>query len=246
MRYDDLPEYYLPYFDNFTGPGWSDGKWQSSTSRATKKALTKLDTHSKRHDSDYALCDSLSCLDDADELYSRSTSKMSFVPRTIGKMPLYGNAPVRYIYKALGLSYRGADAGVKMGQSESVYIDAHGNQYVGRAADLAREQRQQAPGSGFSDAFDAAGRAMKGDPSLRGVDVEPQMMATTNGNNELVCHAPEMEYTAEGKFVPARGAPSEALEQGRYQFRVPSMFGRRRKKRRSRVQRYGWLGSKNG
>lgn len=114
MTYDELPEYYMPYFDNFTGPGWSDGKWQSSTSRAKKKALTKLDTHSKRHDSDYALCDSLSCLDRADEMYSRGTSQLSFVPRFIGKLPKYGNAPLRSVYKALGIEYTGTEVGEKM------------------------------------------------------------------------------------------------------------------------------------
>jgi hypothetical protein len=110
MNYDDLPEWYLPYFDNFTGPYWSDGKLQGSTSRPKKKPLTKLDWHSRDHDSEYALCDSLSCLDDADWDYYRRTRNMSLGPKIIGTMPLVGNAPLRMVYKLMGKNYRGAES----------------------------------------------------------------------------------------------------------------------------------------
>lgn len=120
MNYNDLPEWYLPYFDNFTGPFWSDGKFQGSTSRSKKKPLTKLDWHSRDHDSEYALCDSLSCLDDADLDYFERTRNMSLGPQIIGTMPLIGNKPLREIYKLLGWGYRGSEAHLaKMGAKQS-------------------------------------------------------------------------------------------------------------------------------
>lgn len=125
MNYDDLPEWYLPYFDHFTGPNWSDGKFQSSTSRSKKRPLTKLDWHSRDHDSEYALCDSLSCLDDADKNYYERTRNMSLGPKIIGAMPLIGNAPLRMVYRLIGAGYRGSEHKLrkKMGSSESKQTD---------------------------------------------------------------------------------------------------------------------------
>jgi hypothetical protein len=115
---NELPEYYLPYFDNYTGPSWSDGKFQGSTAKGRNPALTRLDVHSKKHDERYATCDSLECLDAADDAYYESTRGMSFVPRVIGLMPKYGNRPLRIVYKALGLGYKGSEVGEMKDQNQ--------------------------------------------------------------------------------------------------------------------------------
>lgn len=93
---DELPEWTWPYFDNYTGPYWSDGRFQSSVKRGKAKPMTKLDVLSKKHDERYA-----NNIGDNDELfladleYYKASRDMSFVPRVIGAMPLYGN----YIFR---------------------------------------------------------------------------------------------------------------------------------------------------
>lgn len=131
MNYNDLPEWYLPYFDNFTGPYWSDGRLQGSTSKARKKPITKLDWHSRDHDREYALCDSLECLDDADLDYYKRTRDMSLGPKVVGSLPLIGNAPLRKIYKLLGFGYKGSEVQnrKKMGAKQSVSDDTWKNEH---------------------------------------------------------------------------------------------------------------------
>jgi hypothetical protein len=89
---EELPEWLWPYTDNFTGPYWSDGKFQSSVKKGKLKPKSKLDVLSKKHDERYA-----NNVGDNDELfladleYYERSRQMSFVPRFIGAIPLYGN-----------------------------------------------------------------------------------------------------------------------------------------------------------
>lgn len=93
---DELPEWNWPFVDHYTGPYWSDGKFQTSVEKGERRPSSKLDRLSKRHDNQYYSCGSnLDCLDDADELYYQASRGMSIVPRVVGLMPKYGNQPGR-------------------------------------------------------------------------------------------------------------------------------------------------------
>jgi hypothetical protein len=105
MTDDDLPEWGFPYLDEkYTGAYWSDGKWQSSVPDGKTKPNSRLDKQSRIHDTSYYYCaGDLDCNDMADREYRKRTSRMSFVPRTIGQLPQYfhkpklrGNARIAY------------------------------------------------------------------------------------------------------------------------------------------------------
>jgi len=88
---DDVPEWMWPYTDNYTGPYWSDGKFQTSVADGKTKPKSKLDRISQRHDMAYAKSRGRSDLDRADLAYYEDTRHMSIVPRSIGSIVLYGN-----------------------------------------------------------------------------------------------------------------------------------------------------------
>lgn len=79
-----------PYTDGYTGPYYSDGKFQSSVPNGRTKPKNKLAAFSRDHDTDYYYCNGVkSCTDAADVRYYDRTRQMGFVPRTIGAMPLW-------------------------------------------------------------------------------------------------------------------------------------------------------------
>jgi len=129
---DDLPEYTAPILTGswnpleavamgeYTGANWSDGKRQGSVAKGKLAPTSQLDILSQSHDSSYATCDSLDCLTTADEVYMYSSRDMSFIPRTIGKLPYYGNMVGRAIAKFNGGTYHGSESlGGKMNENAS-------------------------------------------------------------------------------------------------------------------------------
>lgn len=79
-----------PYTDGYTGPYYSDGKFQSSVPNGRTKPKNKLAAFSRDHDTDYYYCNGVkSCTDAADVRYYDRTRQMGFIPRTIGAMPLW-------------------------------------------------------------------------------------------------------------------------------------------------------------
>ncbi len=90
--HDEMPDWDWPFLkDCYTGPWWSDCKFQSSVADGKRKPRSKLEALSKRHDEQYKLCSDDDCLFDADIEYYQSSRGLSFVPRTIGTMPLRFN-----------------------------------------------------------------------------------------------------------------------------------------------------------
>lgn len=139
---DELPEWTVPFTDCYTGPNWSDGKWQGSTARGTCKPKSRLDELSRVHDASFALCTDLDCLDRADELYYQNSRDMSLVPRAIGAMPLYGNAIGRKVARFMGYGYTGAEA--IGGVNEMKYMAAYpspGADKIAEAKRLAEESK---------------------------------------------------------------------------------------------------------
>lgn len=121
MNNDELPEYTAPFLTGswnpleavamgeFTGPNWSDGKRQGSTSKGERQATSQLDVLSKAHDSAYAVSGDLDSLTEADLAYWRDSRRMSFVPRVVGMLPYYGNMVGRSVAKTLGMEYIGSE-----------------------------------------------------------------------------------------------------------------------------------------
>lgn len=90
--HDEMPDWDWPFLkDCYTGPWWSDCKFQSSVADGKRKPRSKLEALSKRHDEQYKLCSDDDCLFDADVEYYQGSRNLSFVPRTIGTMPLRFN-----------------------------------------------------------------------------------------------------------------------------------------------------------
>jgi hypothetical protein len=95
---DELPEWSLPYTDNYTGPLWSDGRFQASVAQGKSQPKTKLDKLSKAHDRSYALSGGYMDRLRADLVYYRDSRGMSLAPSLIGAMPLVGNQ-VNLVYQ---------------------------------------------------------------------------------------------------------------------------------------------------
>jgi hypothetical protein len=132
MSNEELPEWLLPYTDNYTGPFWSDGKFQASVANGKTKPKSKLDKFSKKHDASYFNAHGdAGKLNQADREYYDNTRSMSFWPSFIGSLPLY-NIHVRELENFLS----GRKGGVKMSKytnrdplqpGQYLVNDGHGN-----------------------------------------------------------------------------------------------------------------------
>jgi len=91
--YNDLPDWTLPYIsENFTGPYVSDGKFQESVAKSTAKPKSKLDWHSRTHDSAYAVRKDRKSRYEADLVYQANAYKIGgIVPRVAGTAVRYLN-----------------------------------------------------------------------------------------------------------------------------------------------------------
>ena len=96
-------EWSYPFTDDYTGPYYSNGIFQGSVPFGKKKPKNKLAELSRIHDTAFALCDTLDCLDRADQLYYDDTRRFQDTqPRIIGALPKIANAPLRRVYQFLG------------------------------------------------------------------------------------------------------------------------------------------------
>lgn len=83
-EYQALPDSSFPYFDNYTGPYWSDGKFQASVANGKSKPVSKLDWHSREHDSCFARGKDIY---DCDEIYYQNTRGLDLRGRLVGIIP---------------------------------------------------------------------------------------------------------------------------------------------------------------
>jgi hypothetical protein len=89
---NELPEWGIPFYeDKYTGPYWSDGKWQSSVNNGKHKPKSKLEGLSKRHDASYKNANDILDLLNADVEYLKSTQKLGVVPKAVGLVPITAN-----------------------------------------------------------------------------------------------------------------------------------------------------------
>jgi len=101
-----MSDWFLPYTDGYTGPYYSDGKFQSSVANGKSKPRGRLGEYSRDHDTAYALCNGdLSCNDQADREYFRKTQAtdwayLPIIPRLIGALPLAAHNPLGLLEEA--------------------------------------------------------------------------------------------------------------------------------------------------
>lgn len=77
--------------ENYTGPYWSDGKWQESVEFGETPALSGVDAASRLHDSAYAHYTDEAHRTAADEIYSATLKKLKEPNSYLADVPLYGN-----------------------------------------------------------------------------------------------------------------------------------------------------------
>lgn len=218
---NDIPEWLWPYTDNYTGPYWSDGKFQGSTSKGRKAPKSRLDKLSKAHDASYATCIGFDCLDRADQVYSLDSSNMSLVPWLIGKMPLYGNAIPRKIARLLGHTYIGDEAlwvgenkrrmsRRRFGNSETTFIDPLStNRFRGREWQNPLPPPKQTPAQ-----TPLAPQAPEGQTSFEEPAVSPTMLVQSidTGNTPAVLEPPPFPQGSSGYYYPDEQNNSNSVE----------------------------------
>jgi hypothetical protein len=201
MDDDDLPEWLFPYFGEcYTGPWWSDCKFQSSTSRGKATPRSHLDKRSKIHDNSYALCIGYDCLDSADALYFESTRNMSAIPRFIGTMPYYGNWPVRRVQRALGNEYIGSEVGENMGNASF----GMGKERHDKAQNYLRRQyaELQTQHPGVEEVAVSGPSFLPEEPFLPDIQQPREEQFCYTGQHEA--SNPAISYDADGSFAVTR------------------------------------------
>jgi len=86
-----------PYTDNYTGPFWSDGAFQSSVPNGEKPPKNKLDSFSREHDTN--CFNSGGCSLNDNLIYYERTRDMDSIPRLIGETPLWWYNYPEYLEK---------------------------------------------------------------------------------------------------------------------------------------------------
>lgn len=81
--------------DNYTGPYWSDGKFQSSVEFGESEPLDALDEASRLHDSAYAHYKDEQHRRAADLIYYNSTKDLGIKGAAAGSAVLFGNQTLR-------------------------------------------------------------------------------------------------------------------------------------------------------
>lgn len=81
---------------NYTGPYWSDGKFQESVAFGESEPLSQLDALSRLHDTAYATYKDRAHREAADLIYNEQATKLAGkFPELAGNLVLYGNYTAR-------------------------------------------------------------------------------------------------------------------------------------------------------
>nr|WRQ64945.1 hypothetical protein [Sobelivirales sp.] len=93
------------FVGNYTGPYWSDGKFQESVEFGEADAKNELDELSRLHDSAYAKYKDRSHREAADEIYNREAKKLvGKFPALAGNLVQYGNYTGRQLADTYSMS----------------------------------------------------------------------------------------------------------------------------------------------
>jgi len=116
------------YTGNYTGPHWSDGKYQESVEWGDSNPQSELDYLSRQHDSAYARFKDDKHREAADKIYNENAQKLKQkFPSLAGNLVLYGNHVERQGKKLLSNAKTGAMFGGPIGALAGAIYTAGGN-----------------------------------------------------------------------------------------------------------------------
>lgn len=116
------------YTGNYTGPHWSDGKYQESVEWGDANPQGDLDYLSRQHDSAYARFKDAKHREAADKIYHDEAKKLTGkFPQLAGNLVLYGNHAGRQGEKLLTNTKTGAMLGGPLGALAGAIYTAGGN-----------------------------------------------------------------------------------------------------------------------
>lgn len=165
---DSLPDWTWPYTDCFTGPYWSDGKFQASVANGDCVPKSKLDRCSKKHDNTVHGITDLDILDQSDIDYARCAFAIrSWPARAIGTLPYLFNKQPRNAERLANLVGLGGRS--KMGNTNKNGQRLRGSTYLGM--DLMKNTKV----------------TRTAQPTLPPISE----VYTGNGNENIVCYAPD-------------------------------------------------------
>jgi len=116
------------YTGNYTGPYWSDGKFQESVEWGDSDPQSQLDYLSRQHDSAYARYKDNKHREAADAIYNREAQKLKEkFPSLAGNLVLYGNYAGRQAEKLTKNSALGFKIGGPVGALAGAIYTAGGS-----------------------------------------------------------------------------------------------------------------------
>lgn len=116
------------YTGNYTGPHWSDGKYQESVEWGNANPQSELDYLSRQHDSAYARFKDAKHREAADKIYHDEAKKLTGkFPQLAGNLVLYGNYAGRQSEKLFNNAKTGAKLGGPLGALAGAVYTAGGN-----------------------------------------------------------------------------------------------------------------------
>lgn len=116
------------YTGNYTGPHWSDGKFQESVEWGDANPQSELDYLSRQHDSAYAKFKDDKHREAADKIYHDQAMKLKErFPHLAANLVLYGNHTERQGKKLFGNAKTGAMLGGPLGALAGAIYTAGGN-----------------------------------------------------------------------------------------------------------------------
>lgn len=116
------------YTGNYTGPHWSDGKYQESVEWGDSNPQSDLDYLSRQHDSAYARFKDTKHREAADKIYHDEAKKLTGkFPQLAGNLVLYGNHVGRQGEKLYTNAKTGAMFGGPLGALAGAIYTAGGN-----------------------------------------------------------------------------------------------------------------------
>lgn len=118
------------YAGNYTGPNWSDGKYQESVEWGSADPLSELDYLSRQHDSAYARYKDRAHREAADRIYNEEAKKLAGkFPKIAGNLVLYGNHGEESFGRLYSGFKKGSYAG-PVGALGGLVYGALGNMYA--------------------------------------------------------------------------------------------------------------------
>jgi len=219
-----LNSFKTDFSTNYCGPYWSDGKFQSSTSRGSRIPVNKLDLTCQIHDASYALANGDSqLLNQADDLFFESNFGDSLKSSSYAIIVKYGN---RLIRTNLLLPFTSALVGGIINASN---LPKSSQRFRGTPEELEAEARKET--KEVQKASNSAFQYVLNFPKSLPKTSEPSL-EKSNSNQAAQVLEPQVTY------APKTGNSISSENTGSVGSFNPYLTGRRRNKKRRRLRSY--------